>query len=70
VVERVTAQDHVGAGQQVTGDVSDSELDVWAPIQFLISADDRRDDVHAGIVDSREIDLAHPVEVSARRVEE
>lgn len=66
---RQAPEDEVRVRQRIAREVAAEELKVRAAVLFAVRGDQLRDDLDAG-VDMALIDVAHPVQVAARRVDD
>ena len=67
--QTIAAQYRVGVWQRPTRDIHLNEAPRRGPVTFAIRIDERLDDVAADVFDPREIDVTHPVEVTAGYVQ-
>src|SRR5438105_10743349 len=70
VDETVATQQNIGAWQCLSGEIELDEPTRLAGVPSLVVGDDCRDDVAADVLDTAEVDVLHPGEVAARRVEQ
>src|SRR5947209_2871045 len=68
--EAVAAEDRVRLRYPVARDVEDDERFVCAPVKFSVALDEFGHDIRADILQAFQLDMTHPVEIPARRVEQ